>query len=103
MHAIADLCLIPIGVGVSVSKYVAICQDIFDEHGLSHEMHAYGTTIEGSWDDVFAAVKACHEAVHEAGAPRISSTIKVGTRTDRKQTARDKVQSVQSRRNSPED
>ena len=42
----------------------------------------------------FAAIKRCHEVVHERGAPRISSTIKLGTRTDRDQSMQDKVDSV---------
>ena len=58
-------------------------------------LHAYGTNIEGEWDDVFAAVKKCHERVHEMGAPRISSTLRIGTRTDREQTMDDKIKSVQ--------
>lgn len=94
MHAIADLCVVPLGVGVSVSKYVAACQQVFDDAGLKTHMHAYGTNIEGPWDDVFAAIKRCHEVVHEKGAPRITTTIKVGTRTDRQQTMQDKVDSV---------
>lgn len=94
MHAIAELCLIPMGVGVSVSHYVAECQRIFERHGLEVEMHAWGTNLEGPWDDVFAAIRECHERVHEVGAPRISSTIKVGTRTDRTQRMSDKVASV---------
>jgi uncharacterized protein (TIGR00106 family) len=57
-------------------------------------MHAYGTNIEGEWDDVMAAVKRCHEVVHDMGAPRISTTIKLGTRNDRTQTMADKLQSV---------
>lgn len=97
MHAIADLCVVPIGVGVSVSKYVAACQRIFEEAGLKTHMHAYGTNIEGPWDDVFAAIKRCHEVVHEMGSPRISTTIKVGTRTDRSQTMQEKVDSVQDK------
>jgi len=44
-----------------------------------------------------AAVKTCHERVHAMGAPRIHSTIKVGTRTDRAQSAGDKVASVKQR------
>jgi uncharacterized protein (TIGR00106 family) len=91
------------GVGVSVSKYVADCQRIFEEHGLSYEMHAWGTNVEGPWDDVFAAIKACHERAHDKGAPRISSTIKVGTRTDRDQRMREKVTSVEKKLNDPED
>ena len=46
---------------------------------------------------MFAAVKRCHEVVHEMGAPRISTTIKLGTRTDRVQTMEDKVRSVQEK------
>lgn len=94
MKVIVDLCLVPIGVGVSLSKYVAECQRVLDESGLNHQLHAYGTNIEGDWDDVFAAIKRCHNAVHEKGAPRITTTIKLGTRVDRKQTMKDKIQSV---------
>ncbi len=97
MHTIADLCVVPMGVGVSVSKYVAACQQVFDDAGLKTHMHAYGTNIEGPWDDVFAAIKRCHEMVHEMGAPRITTTIKVGTRTDREQSMEDKVTSVKEK------
>ena len=97
MKVIADLCLVPIGIGVSVSKEVAACQRILDEAGLKTELHAYGTNIEGEWDDVFGAIKRCHEKVHEMGAPRISTTIKCGTRTDRSQTMQDKVRSVEQK------
>ncbi len=97
MKVIADLCVVPIGVGVSVSKYVAACQKIFDEAGIKNTLHAYGTNLEGEWDAVFAAIKRCHEDVHALGAPRISSTLKFGTRTDREQTMSDKVESVRAK------
>jgi len=97
MHVIVDLCVVPIGVGTSVSAYVAACQRVLEDAQLSHQMHAYGTNIEGDWDTVFSAVKACHEAVHALGAPRISTTMKVGTRTDRSQTMADKVASVEAK------
>lgn len=97
MHVILDLCVVPIGVGVSVSAYIAACQRVLEEAGLEHRMHAYGTNIEGEWDDVMAAVKQCHEAVHAMGAPRITTTIKLGTRTDREQTMNQKVASVEEK------
>lgn len=97
MNAIMDLCVVPIGVGLSVSKYVAACHKIIKAAGLKSELHAYGTNIEGEWDQVFAVVKKCHETVHEMGAPRITTTIKVGTRTDKKQTMADKVESVKEK------
>jgi uncharacterized protein (TIGR00106 family) len=94
MHAIVDFAIIPIGVGVSLSKYVAACERVLAETNLTYEMHANGTNVEGEWDDVMAAVKRCHEVVHSMGVPRISTIIKIGTRTDRQQTMKDKVQSV---------
>jgi uncharacterized protein (TIGR00106 family) len=97
MKVIVDFCLIPIGVGVSVSKYIAECEEILSEAGLKTQLHAYGTNVEGEWEDVFRAIKRCHERVHEMGVPRISSTIWLGTRTDRIQTMEDKIKSVQEK------
>ncbi len=94
MNVIMDLCVVPIGVGVSVSKYVVACHEVLKEAGLKTELHAYGTNIEGEWDEVMAAVKQCHEAIHKMGAPRITTTIKLGTRVDRSQTMSEKVESV---------
>lgn len=97
MKVMVDLCVIPIGVGVSLSEYIVACQKIIRAAGLTHEMHAYGTNIEGEWDEVFAVIKKCHEAVHALGAPRITTTIKLGTRVDRPQTLADKVTSVREK------
>ena len=94
MKVIADLCVVPIGVGVSVSRHVAACERVLREAGLEVKLHAYGTNIEGEWDVVFGAIKRCHEVVHEMGAPRISTTLKVGTRVDRNQTMQQKIDSV---------
>ncbi|UCF35794.1 MAG: MTH1187 family thiamine-binding protein [Acidobacteriota bacterium] len=97
MRVIADLCIVPIGVGVSLSKYVAACEAVIKESGLKAQLHAYGTNVEGDWDLVMAVLKRCHEAVHELGAPRITTTVKLGTRVDRTQTMEDKVKSVEEK------
>ncbi len=99
MRVIADLCVIPLGVGVSLSEYVAACEKVLKEAGLKIQLHAYGTNIEGEWDDVFAAIKRCHEEIHRMGAPRITTTLKFGTRIDRNQTMEDKIKSVENRLN----
>lgn len=97
MKVMIDLCVIPMGVGVSVSEYVTACQRVLEEAGLEHQLHAYGTNIEGDWDAVMTAVKRCHEVMHEMGAPRVSSSMRLGTRTDREQSIQDKIQSVESK------
>jgi len=99
MNVIADVCIIPLGVGVSVSKEIAVCERIFTEAGLVTHLHAYGTNVEGEWDRVFAAVKRCHEALHDQGVPRISTNMRFGTRIDRDQTMKDKIRSVEEKLN----
>ncbi len=97
MNVILDLCIIPIGVGVSLSPYVAACEKVLKEAGLKTVLHANGTNIEGDWDKVFPAIKRCHEVVHAMGAPRISTYVHLGTRTDRAQTMDDKINSVNAK------
>lgn len=94
MKVLVDISLVPLGVGVSLSRYVAACERVLTEAGLSPQLHAFGTNVEGEWDHVFAAVKRCHEVLHELGAPRVSTTMRVGTRTDRDASLQAKVDSV---------
>lgn len=95
MKVIADLCVVPLGVGLSASPYVAACEKVLADAGLKTRLHAYGTNIEGEWDEVFAAIRKCHEVVHAMGATRISSTLRFGTRTDRDSTIEQKIESVE--------
>ena len=97
MKVLVDLAIIPMGVGLSLSEYVAACEKVLSDAGLKTALHANGTNIEGEWDDVFAAVKRCHEVLHSMGVPRISASLRVGTRTDRVQSLEDKVESVKSK------
>ncbi len=95
MNTIIDFCVIPMGVGVSVSEYIAEIQKILKKSGLNYKMHAYGTNVEGEWDEVFSVLKKCHETLHRTGVPRISTSMRIGTRTDRAQTMEDKIKSVE--------
>jgi uncharacterized protein (TIGR00106 family) len=97
VKTIADVCIIPIGVGTSVSREVTVCERILRESGLKTHLHAYGTNVEGEWDEVFTAIRRCHETLHEMGVVRISTSIRVGTRTDKPQTLEDKVRSVEEK------
>ncbi len=97
MKVIVDVSIIPLGVGLSLSPYVAECEKIFKEAGLTTMLHANGTNIEGEWDEVFAAIKKCHERLHELGVPRISTNVRIGTRIDKEQTMMDKIKSVEEK------
>ena len=97
MKAIAEFTIIPIGVGVSLSEYVAACERVLAETGLHYELHANGTNIEGEWDKVMDAIRRCHTTLHAMGVPRISTVIKIGTRIDRDQSMDEKIASVKAR------
>jgi uncharacterized protein (TIGR00106 family) len=94
MKVLVDLTIVPLGAGVSLSAYIAACEEVLERHELKTAMHANGTNIEGEWDEVFRAIRVCHETVHAMGAPRIHTNIKLGTRTDRDQSLQSKVDSV---------
>jgi uncharacterized protein (TIGR00106 family) len=93
----ADLCVIPFTGKISVADEIAECHRILKKFNVDIALHGYGTNIHGEWDEVFAAIKACHEQLHDQGVVRISSTIKVGTRTDKAQSIDDKIQAVETR------
>jgi uncharacterized protein (TIGR00106 family) len=97
VNVIVDICIVPLGVGLSLSPYIAACEEVLQKAGVNPQLHAYGTNIEGEWDTVMEAIKQCHERLHEMGAPRLTTTLKMGTRTDRTQTMADKVNSVQAK------
>jgi uncharacterized protein (TIGR00106 family) len=74
-----DFSMAPLGKGESVAPYVARCLEIVAASGLDYRLHAMGTTLEGEWDQVFAVVTRCFEAL-KRDCPRISCSIKVDYR-----------------------
>jgi len=97
MYVIIDFTVVPVGAGISLSPYIAACEKVLAESGLTYELHANGTNVEGEWEQVFAAIRRCHETLHSMGVARIHTDIKLGTRTDRPQTMADKIASVRER------
>jgi uncharacterized protein (TIGR00106 family) len=85
----------PLGKGESVSPYVARCLEVVAASGLDYELHAMGTILEGEWDQVFAVVQRCYEAL-KPDCDRVSSTIKVDYRKGHGGRLRRKVESVQA-------
>ncbi len=94
MWVSVDLCIVPLGIGISLSPYLAACQKIIQKNGLDHELGPNGTAIEGDWNDVFNCIRDCHNEIHQLGVERIYTTVKINTRTDKDQSFRQKVSSV---------
>lgn len=103
MKVSAMASVIPIGVGTSLSKYVAVCEKVFGEAGLKSQLHGHGTNIEGEWEDVMGAIRTCLEKMHEMGAPRVATFLKLSTRTDREPSMDAAVESVEAKLDAPRD
>ncbi len=95
MHVLADICVVPLTGRVSVRDEVKLAHQLLVETGLKVQLHAYGTNIEGEYDVIFAALKRIHEELHRRGVARISTTIRLGSRTDKHQGIADKLAALQ--------
>jgi len=99
LYTVADFCLTAVGTGQpSVSEYIAQCQRVLEKSGLVYKMHGFGTNIEGPWAKVSQAIYDCHAAVHKMGVPRITTDIRIGTRTDREITGQVNLNEAKVRR-----
>lgn len=94
-----DLCVVPLGVGVSVRKEVTEVERVLRareaEGKIVCRLHGFGTNVSGHWDDVMGAVKEVHEVLHDRmGVVRITSSMRLGTRIDKAQSIDDKASCV---------
>ncbi len=55
---------------------------VIQQSGLKYEVHAMGTVVEGTPDEIWALARRAHDAALAAGADRVSSAIKVSQSAD---------------------
>ena len=94
MKVIADICVVPFTGKASVRAEVTRAHEILAATGLPVLLHGYGTNIEGDYRTIMEALEKIHLELHENGATRISTTIRLGSRTDKDQSIQDKVDAV---------
>jgi len=83
MKALAEIQVIPLGVGVSVRQQVKRAHEIIRASGLHVQLHAYGTNVEGDLRTILSTIEKIHETLHAEGTQRLSTAVKIGTRTDK--------------------
>ena len=83
---------------VSASRYIAeIQRRLAAQDRVRYRLHAMGTSLEGSTEDVLALVGELHAVPFEMGIPRVYTVLKLDERRDKEQTLEDKVRSVEER------
>ncbi|MDQ2773343.1 MAG: MTH1187 family thiamine-binding protein [Acidobacteriota bacterium] len=57
---VLELTIIPLGQGRSISSDIAGLVKIIEASGLDYRMTAFGTLIEGTWDQLMDVARHCH-------------------------------------------
>lgn len=93
---LAEFSVVPIGVGESLSRYVAECVGIVERSGLNYRLHAMGTVLEGEYDEVMDVIGECHKRVSSM-CPRVMTNISIDDRRGHAGAIESKVTAVLSK------
>jgi uncharacterized protein (TIGR00106 family) len=84
---------------LSASEYIAeIQRRLRKQQRVRFQMHAMGTSLEGTTEDILAMVGELHAVPFDQGVQRVYTVLKLDERRDRpQQTLDDKIRSVEHR------
>ena len=96
---IAEVTVVPLGTDdTSLSKYVAGCHKVLkDEKEIKYQLTPMGTILDGELDRIFDVVKKLHQVPFDAGALRVSTSLKIDDRRDKNASMEQKIDSVESK------
>lgn len=93
LKVIAELIIVPHGVGISLSKYVKEAMKAIDQFPGIRVLHTpMGSIIEADTvEQILAVTKIAHESLFQAGAERVSTTLRFDDRRDKPRVMEDKL------------
>ena len=89
-----EFAMSPTGEGESLSRHVARILDIIDRSGITYQLTAMGTILEGDWEAVMAVVSDCFRAL-QADCHRISMNLKMDYRAGSESRLESKIDAVE--------
>jgi uncharacterized protein (TIGR00106 family) len=102
--ALMEITVAPFGVGASLSPYVArAIQVLQNTPGIEYETNSMGTVVQGSVEQLLSLAGRMHQAVLEAGALRVSTTLRIDDRVDKAATMASKLKSLNEKLPPPAD
>jgi len=93
---LAEFSVYPVGAGESLSRYVARSIKLIEDSGLPYKACPMGTVVEGEWDEVFALIKKCRDAIAQ-DTGRVVLHINVDDRKGAKGRLAGKIESVEKK------
>ena len=94
---IVEISFVPIGVGTSLSRYIAKVIKNIEKSGLKYQLTPMGTIVEGEWNEISKLIDYSHNLIFEMGIERIITNIKIDYRLDKKSSMQDKIDSVKKK------
>jgi len=94
---IAEISFVPIGVGTSLSRYIAVVIKNIEKSGLKYQLTPMGTIVEGEWNEISKLIDYSHNLIFEMGIERIITNVKIDYRLDKKSSMQDKLDSVKKK------
>ncbi len=89
---IVEISAVPIGVGTSLSRFVAEVIKIIEKKGLKHQLNPMGTVLEiDDFDELCELLKEIDTRLHELGSARNYYVVKIDSARKKMD---DKVKSV---------
>jgi uncharacterized protein (TIGR00106 family) len=94
--AIVEVTIAPMGTGTpGISQYVAACHKVLEKaQDLKYQLTPMSTIIEGDLDRILEVIRQMHEVPFGAGAPRVSTLLRIDDRRDKELTMAGKIKAV---------
>lgn len=95
MAVIVEFSIVPLGVGISVSKFLAPAIKELERQEVKYEVTPMCTIFEAeNVEEAFNVIKAAHEAVFGENVKRVVTTVKIDDRRDVTRGMKEKVESM---------
>jgi uncharacterized protein (TIGR00106 family) len=95
---IAEITVVPSGVGPSVSDYVVRAIRVVEKHkDVRFQLTPMGTVIEGELDSILDVIRDIHNCAFDDRVKRVLTLVKIDERRDKALTMEGKLISVRSK------
>jgi len=95
---IAEITIVPSGVGPSVSDYVVRAIKVIEKHkDVRFQLTPMGTVIEGELDSILDVIRDIHNCAFDDRVKRVLTLVKIDERRDKALTMEGKLSSVRSK------
>lgn len=97
---VLELTIIPRGSGSSTSGDIAALVKIIESSGLDYQMTAFGTLLEGTWDQLMDVAKRCHFEARSK-SERVLTMMRIDDYGDRTSEIRGAISRVEKKLGRP--